>query len=131
MIEFEDILYLELKDVLVLYSARFECSPEEAADQLRSRDGLESAPARPQQHAYYYQADIATQAAILTHGIAEGQPFVEGNKRTAGDVCITFLKHNGYALATTQENIAAWILDLSAGLSEKELAAHIRDVLIH
>ncbi len=40
-------VYLELDDVLVLYAAIFGCSEQEAADQLRNRDGLESALSRP------------------------------------------------------------------------------------
>ncbi len=130
MIEFEDILYIELRDVLVLYSARFECSETEANDQLRNPQGLESALMRPLQYAQYEEADIAMQAAVLTHGIAEGQPFIEGNKRTAGDACITFLEQNGYALTAAQEDVAAWILALSEGLSENDLADRIRRWLV-
>ena len=86
------LLYLEIEDVLVLYGAVFGCSEQEAADQLRNREGLESALSRPLMYAHYQAADLALQAAVLAHGIAEGQPFIEGNKRTAALACIAFLK---------------------------------------
>ncbi len=71
--------YLGVADVLTCYAEIFGCSLQQAADQLRSREGLESALARPQLYAHYEGADLAHQAAVLGHGIAETQPFVEGN----------------------------------------------------
>jgi prophage maintenance system killer protein len=58
-------------------------SVPEALDQLRSRETLEGALGRPQSYAHYEEADLALQAAVLAHGIAETQPFIDGNKRTA------------------------------------------------
>ncbi|MBA3947679.1 MAG: hypothetical protein H0X37_24380 [Herpetosiphonaceae bacterium] len=75
MIESDNILYLELEDVLLLYAVRFECSQAEAGDQLLRPDLLESALERPLQYAYYDSTDIALQAAALAHGIAENGVF--------------------------------------------------------
>ena len=124
------LLYLELEDVLVLYAALFDWSEQEAADQLRNREGLESALARPLMYAHYHAADLALQAAVLAHGIAEGQPFIEGNKRTAALVCIAFLEENGYKLTASQAELATWILDLSKGETTEELGEHIRAALV-
>ena len=124
------LLYLELEDALSVYGTIFDCSVSEAADQLRSPDGLESALARPRTYAHYQGADLALQAAALVHGIAEGQPFIEGNKRTAYLACTAFLGANGYTLDAPQREVADWIADLSAGLSVDELAEHIRAALI-
>jgi hypothetical protein len=49
-------------------------TPAEASNQLRSRDGLAGALARPATHAHYEEVDLALQAAVLAHGIAETQP---------------------------------------------------------
>jgi prophage maintenance system killer protein len=38
---------------------------------------------RPSSYAFYQSGDLALQASVLAHGIAEGQYFVDGNKRTA------------------------------------------------
>jgi death-on-curing protein len=85
---------------------------------------------RPKTHAHYERADIASRAAALAHGIAETQPFIEGNKRTALAALITFLAVNGYELSATQKERAEWILGLSAGMSIDEIAALIRGALI-
>ena len=57
--------YLTVDDVLGLYAALFGCTVEQATDQLRSRDGLESALARPRQYAHYQAADLARLFAEL------------------------------------------------------------------
>ena len=78
-------------EVLAVYASVFECSIKEARDQLRSPEGLEAALSRPRSYAYYRQADMALQASVLAHAIAEGQVFVEGNKRTALAAMATLL----------------------------------------
>jgi death-on-curing family protein len=85
-------IYLTLEDVLELYVLIIGATAAEAADHLRNRDGLESALARPATYAHYEDADLALQAAVLAHGIAEGQLFIDGNKRTALVAMLTFLE---------------------------------------
>src|SRR6266542_2175440 len=98
-----------------------------ASDQLRDPAGLESALARPAMYAHYQEADLAMQAAILAHAVAEGQYFVEGNKRTAAAACLTFLRVNGHASTASQQELATWVLELSEGrLVEEQLAQHLR-----
>ena len=93
---------------------------------LRSVAGLEGALARPGWHAEYDHADVALQAAVLAEGIAEGQYFLDGNKRTAAIVLDTFLALHGFELDTTDEELAGWILDLGHGGSASELAEQLR-----
>jgi len=69
------------------------------ATMLRDRGVLEGAVARPQMLAYYEQADLIDQAAILIVGLALAHPFVDGNKRTAGIAGETFLGLNGLHIA--------------------------------
>lgn len=38
------------------------------------------------------------QAAVLAHGIAEGQSFLDGNKRLALVAMLTFLEVNGFSV---------------------------------
>jgi hypothetical protein len=52
-------------------------------------------------HAHYEAADLALQAAVLAHGIAEGQPLIDGNKRTALIAMLTFLEINGVRIEAT------------------------------
>jgi hypothetical protein len=70
----ENFIYLSLGDALQIYAAIFKLNAEQAADHLRSQDALEGALGRPASYAHYQQADLALQAAVLAHGIAETQP---------------------------------------------------------
>ena len=125
-----ELQYLELEDVLGLYAELFGLNDEEARDRLRNEDGLRGALSRSANYAHYQTADIATQAAVLAHGIAEGQHFLEGNKRTALIALRTFLAINGYGVNATQEERANWILSLSEGASIEQLAERIRAAII-
>ncbi len=71
-------VYLALDDILELYGLIIGSTTTVAADHLRNRDGLEGALARPITYAHYENADLALQAAVLAHGIAEGQLFIDG-----------------------------------------------------
>ena len=124
-----DWLYLELEDVLAFYADLFDLDEQGARDRLRNQDGLLSALHRARTYAHYMSADIATQAAALAHGIAEGQPFLEGNKRIGLVSPRAFLAINGYDIVASQEVKADWMISLSRGDSIENLAARIRDSL--
>lgn len=55
------------------------------------------------------------QAAVLAHGIAEGQLFVEGNKRIALAACLTLLGVNGHDVVAPQAARAEWIPRAESG----------------
>jgi death-on-curing protein len=105
-------------------------SADQAADQLRDLAGLEGALARPTTHAHYEDADVAMRAVVLAHGIAEGQYFVERNKRTALAAMRTFLLVNGFDVTASQDQRARWMLGLSEGLSLAGLAAELRRCMV-
>lgn len=119
-------VYLTLEDALELFAAIIDDTRTDAANQLRSREALEGALARPATHAHYQDADLALQAAVLAHGIAETQPFIDGNKRAALVAMLTFLEINGTHLQAADPELAAWVIDLSAGASPDQLATRIR-----
>ena len=125
--EGDETVYLGVDDILSLYAEVFQCTKEQARDQLRNSEGLEGALARPLWQAHYGKADIAKQAAVLAHGIAEGQLFVDGNKRTALAALRLFLLVNGFVVDASQREKAQWILDLSKDLDEDGLAAKLRE----
>lgn len=120
---------LELADALELYAAIIGGTVRQAGDQLRNRSGLESALARPRSYAYYEDADLALQAAVLAHGIAESQTFIDANKRLALVAMLTFLEINGYRVEASDPELADWILALSAGTTASHLAELIRQRL--
>jgi death-on-curing protein len=98
----DEPLYLVLEDALESYAAIIDGSPVQAADHLRNRSGLEAALARPATYAEYQRADLSLQAAVLAHGIAEGQFFLDGNKRLALVAMLTFLELNGYRVDASE-----------------------------
>ncbi len=108
-----NVIYLEPEDVIGFYADLFGLTDQEASDRLRDLGGLVSSLVRPRWAARYAGADIAQQAAVLAHGIAEGQYFLEGNKRTALVSLTTFLRLNGYRLTASQSERFQWIVDLS------------------
>lgn len=61
---------------------------------------------RPQSYAHYQHADLSQQAAVLAHGIAEGQPFLDGNKRLALIAMLTFLELNGHRIDASDPELA-------------------------
>jgi death-on-curing family protein len=122
-------VYLTLGDVLELYALIIGATDVEAGDQLRNRDGLEGALARPETYAHYQDADLALQAAVLAHGIAEGQHFIDGNKRTALVAMLTFLEINGWRVKAPDPELADWILSFSAGATPEMVATLLRPTL--
>ena len=120
-------IYLELADALQLYAAIIGATPAQAADQLRDSGALEGALGRPRSYAQYEDADIALQAAVLAHGIAESQAFIDGNKRLALVAMLTFLEINGFRVEAADPELADWILSFSTGTSPQELAPILRD----
>lgn len=121
---------LLVEDILELYAAISGATAAQAADHLRNRSGLEGALARPAAYAHYQDADLAMQGAVLAHGIAEGQFFIDGNKRLALVGMLTFLEVNGYRVDASDPELADWILDLAAGTTPEELAARLRAALV-
>jgi len=95
---------------------------------VRDAGALESAMARPVNLSLYGEPDAAQLAAAYAFGIARNHPFVDGNKRTALVVSITFLLVNGYGLAASDAELVVAFVDLAAGeLSEDELAGWFRE----
>lgn len=121
-----ELIYLTLEDALELYAAIIDGTAEQAVSLLRSRSALEGALARPVSYAHYQNADLALQAAVLAHGIAESQAFLDGNKRLALVAMLTFLEANGYRVEATDPELAGWVIDLSASLTPEQLAEAIR-----
>ncbi len=87
---------------------------------------LESALARPKNLFVYGEREdvpIARFAAAYAKGIVANHPFVDGNKRTAFTVSLTFLKLNGLELTATKEDRVLTFWSLAAGeTSEEQLA---------
>ena len=93
-----EIRYLGVAEVIALHNAIMERTGFPPAP-LRSEGGLESAVMRARTAAYYEQADLIRQTALLAVGVAQAQAFLDGNKRTAFACLDVFLRVNRHHFA--------------------------------
>ena len=93
------------------------------SDGIRDETLLDSALAKPRNVlAYEDDATLPRLAASYAFGIARNHAFVDGNKRTALVVSLTFLRLNGLTLTASPEDRYATFLILADGsLSENDL----------
>jgi death-on-curing protein len=122
----DEIAYISLEEALVLY-AEIKGLTREAVDaELRDIGLLDSALARPLHAANYADADIAEQAATLVWGIAENQAFIDGNKRLALVVTLTFLELNGFRLEMSDDEKFQLMIEISGGMTVTRVAELFR-----
>lgn len=98
------------------------------SDGVRDEMLLDSALAKPLNvFAYAAEPDIFQLAASYAFGLARNHPFIDGNKRTALVVSLTFLDLNGWEIVSTKEDVYLTFLHLADGsLSETKLAEWLR-----
>jgi death-on-curing protein len=115
-------LWISKKAVLAMHSAQL--AEHGGSDGIRDETLLDSALAKPLNVlAYANQPDIFQLAASYAFGISRNHAFVDGNKRTALVVSITFLDRNGWDIVAAKEDVYFTFLHLADGsLSEVELA---------
>ena len=94
---------------------------------IRDRGGLEAAINFPKNVFHYGAGDLFEIGAAYAFHIAEGQCFLDGNKRTAISSALTFLRMNGVELTYSE----AELYDFMIGIAEKrytkaDLAAYFR-----
>jgi death on curing protein len=72
-------------------------------------------------------APILRLAAIYAHGLTQNHAFVDGNKRVAFTVAVTFLELNGFRLDASEQEALSAMDDLSAGrLSRDEFESWLK-----
>jgi death-on-curing protein len=104
----QDVVLMMHEEALMLYGG---------PDGVRDLGLLESALERPKNLFAYSEQDvpIARSAASYAKGIVANHPFVDGNKRTAFTVSLTFLKLNGLEVTATKEDRVLTFWSLAAG----------------
>jgi death-on-curing protein len=113
-------LYPSLAEVIAIHDDVLRRLGERSRP-LRDEGLLESALMRPQMAAWYEEADLVRQAALLGAGISQAQAFLDGNKRTAFATLDAFLWVNGWEYTADPMELAYWlerIADPSLGSSE-------------
>lgn len=70
-------------------------------------------------------------AAVLAHGIAESQCFVDGNKRTALVAALTFLKVNGQNVPAAENRLYDAMMSIAKKeMAKEDLADLFRDLVV-
>ena len=88
---------------------------------------LDAAMDAPRNHFAYEQAPILRLASIYAHGLTQNHPFVDGNKRVAFTIAVTFLELNGFRLESSEQDALSAMDDLSAGrLSREEFESWLK-----
>ncbi|MEO5960277.1 MAG: type II toxin-antitoxin system death-on-curing family toxin [Opitutaceae bacterium] len=90
-----------------------------AASTVSATPGLlDSALMQPEAAYFYGHGDLCAIAAAYAFHIAQNQPFIDGNKRTAVGAALTFLEGNGVDCTRFD---GAKLYDAMIALAEKRL----------
>jgi death-on-curing protein len=117
-----------LSDKIVLAIHDEQLAEHGGASGVRDASLLESALARPVNHAAYGAPDTTELAAIYAIGIARNHPFIDGNKRTAFAAMLLFLSLNGLRLKAPEVEATVMALRMAAGdADDAEFIAWVRD----
>ena len=119
MTDSEEVLFLSVDDVLDLHNDQLRLFGGSTG--LRDRNALESAVATPAStfDGAFLHDDLFHMAAAYAFHIAENQPFVDGNKRTALNAALVFLDINGWIVSDPDERLYDAMIAISARKLDK------------
>ena len=120
--------YLTLGEVVEL--RRLVLAASGGATGIRDLGALESAVAQPRTSfgGSDLHPTLIEKTGALGFALAQGHPFVDGNKRVAHAAMATFLLLNGADIAATVDEQEHLMLNLASGrLSRTDLVAWLRE----
>ena len=108
-----EIFFPDFDEVLLIHAEIIKSTG--GSEGLRDAGGLESALKAAENRYNYETEDLAKLAATFAYHLSQAHAFVDGNKRVAAVVSELFLKLNGGKISATNEEIAAFFLDIADG----------------
>lgn len=123
--------FLSVEDVIELHDMQLEHYG--GASGIRSRELLESAVMMPRASCggEFVHKGIYEMAAAYAFHIAENQPFVDGNKRTALASALVFLDWHDIEIDDPEEKLYSAMIDLAnKKLDKNGLAKIFKDLTI-
>ena len=102
--------YLSLAEILAIHADQIDRYG--GIHGVRDHGVLQELAERPHST---YSADLIREAAKLWRGLAQNEPFIDGNKRTAIAATFTFLAINGAHLTADAGEVYAFISGLHEG----------------
>lgn len=122
--------FLSLEEVLAIHQDQLRQFG--GTDGVRDMNGLQSAAVGQPRAVYSFldPCDLYDVAATYAFHLSEGQPFLDGNKRTALNAALTFLDLNGAKLPRDDKGqLYAAMLDVANGrLTRAGLADTLRNL---
>ncbi len=122
-------IFLSLDQVLEIHREQLEAFG--GRDGIRDQNALESAIAVPQSgfgDQYLHKFPYSMAAAYAFH-IAENQPFIDGNKRTALNSALTFLDLNGISTHCPGTELFQAMIDVGNRRLSKDALAKVFEKL--
>lgn len=108
-----EIFFPDFDEILLIHAEIIKATG--GSEGLRDAGGLESALNAAANRYNYETEELAKLAATYAFHLSQAHAFVDGNKRVAAVVSELFLKLNGAKISATNEEIAAFFLDIAAG----------------
>ncbi len=121
--------YLTIHDVIAIHERAMQADGSPPRPLVRA-ELLESGLYRPQQAAYYKEADIVRQAALLAVAISEARALEDGNKTTAFACLDVFLRANGRHISVSQHEIADALIAISVARAGRDDAIDALETLL-
>jgi death-on-curing protein len=115
----DEPLFLSVDEVLGLHADQLHLFG--GSDGIRDEGALESAVATPAStfDGAFLHEDLFHMAAAYAFHIAENQPFVDGNKRTALNAALVFLDINGWVVSDPDQLLYDAMVAISARRLDK------------
>ncbi len=119
--ESDPIRYLSASEIYAAAEEALGRKPE-----VRDRHLLRSAAARPMLRAFGHEAypTLLDKAAALMHSLAAHHLFYDGNKRTATQATILFLRANGLEPTWSECEVYEFVLEIAQRLHDVPAIAH-------
>ncbi len=124
-------LFLSVDEVLDLHAGQLRLFG--GSDGIRDRGALDSAVATPAStfDGVFLHEGLFHMAAAYAFHIAENQPFIDGNKRTALNAALVFLDINGWIISDPKERLYDAMLSIATGLLDKRgLATLLQELAV-
>ena len=117
--------FLSLEDVLQIHSEQIDVYG--GIHGIRDQGLLESAIMTPQASfgGEYLHNGLFEMAAAYAFHIAENQPFLDGNKRTALSSALVFLDLNGSEVLDPEEKLYQMMIDIANRKADKYALAEL------
>lgn len=109
------IIYPTLDDLIAIQRA--EVAKSGGSPGVRDLGILESAINRPRQSfgGEDLYPDFLNKAAALFESLIKNHPFIDGNKRTAAIILVTFIEINGTSFKASDEELEEFVVKVALG----------------